>query len=108
MQTIVLLDHGGAVIASTTQDVEPILARNARLRREPQRRDWARHVASIPNVILVKWLNEEHARIRRARRPQARRPGLGLFKGCLMPILILLSVFAMWAGAVALIFALDE
>jgi hypothetical protein len=62
MQTIVLLDHGGAVIASTTQDVEPILARNARLRREPQRRDWARHVASIPNVILVKWLNEEHAR----------------------------------------------
>jgi len=25
-----------------------------------------------------------------------------------MPILILLSVFAMWAGAVALIFALDE
>jgi hypothetical protein len=62
MQTIVLLDHGGAVIASTTQDVEPIPARNARLRREPQRRDWARHVASIPNVILVKWLNEEHAR----------------------------------------------
>jgi hypothetical protein len=62
MQTIVLLDHGGAVIASTTQDVEPILARNARLRREPQRGDWARHVASIPNVILLKWLNEEHAR----------------------------------------------
>jgi hypothetical protein len=25
-----------------------------------------------------------------------------------MPILILLSVLAMWAGAVALIFALDE
>ena len=24
--------------------------------------DWARHVASIPNVILLKWLNEEHAR----------------------------------------------
>jgi hypothetical protein len=62
MQTLVLLDHSGTVIASTTQDVEPILARNARLREVSQRGDWARHVASIPNVILVKWLNEEHAR----------------------------------------------
>jgi hypothetical protein len=62
MRTFVLLDHTGTVIASTTQDVEPILARNARLRREPQRGDWGRHVASIPNVVLVKWLNEEHAR----------------------------------------------
>jgi hypothetical protein len=62
MQTFVLLDHSGAVIASTTQDVEPILARNARLRAQPQRGEWGRHVASIPNVILLKWLNEEHAR----------------------------------------------
>jgi hypothetical protein len=62
MQTFVLLDHSGTVIASTTQDVEPILARNARLREGPQRGEWGRHVASIPNVILLKWLNEEHAR----------------------------------------------
>ena len=62
MQTFVLLDHAGTVIVSTTQDVEPILARNARLREAPQRREWGRHVASIPNVILLKWLNEEHAR----------------------------------------------
>jgi hypothetical protein len=62
MRTFVLLDHTGTVIASTTQDVEPILARNARLREEPQRGDWGRHVASIPNVVLVKWLNEAHAR----------------------------------------------
>jgi hypothetical protein len=62
MRTFVLLDHTGAVIASTTQDVEPILERNARLRTERQRGDLGRHVAAIPNVILVKWLNEEHAR----------------------------------------------
>jgi hypothetical protein len=62
MQTFVLLDHSGTVIASTTQDVEPILARNARLREGRQRGEWGRHVASIPNVILLKWLNEEHAR----------------------------------------------
>ena len=62
MRTDVLLDRNGTVIASTTQNVEPILERNARLRREPQCGDWGRHVASIPNVILVKWLNEEHAR----------------------------------------------
>ena len=62
MRSEILLDHSGAVIASTTQDVEPILARNARLREGPQRGDWGRHVASIPNVILLKWLNEEHAR----------------------------------------------
>ena len=62
MQTSVLLDQTGTLIASTTQDVEPILARNARLREAPQCGDWGRHVASIPNVILLKWLNEEHAR----------------------------------------------
>jgi hypothetical protein len=62
MRTEVLLDHTGTVIASTTQDVEPILERNKVLRGEPQRSDWGRHVASIPNVILVQWLNEEHAR----------------------------------------------
>jgi hypothetical protein len=32
------------------------------LRSQPQTSDWGRHIASIPNVILVKWLNEEHAR----------------------------------------------
>ena len=62
MWTDVLLDHTGTVIASATQDVEPILEHNKRLRAEPQRSDWGRHVASIPNVILVQWLNEEQAR----------------------------------------------
>jgi len=62
MRTDILLDHTGTVIASTTQDVEPILERNKALQAEPQRSDWGRHVAQIPNVLLVQWLNEEHAR----------------------------------------------
>lgn len=40
------------------QDVEPILERNKVLRSERQTGDF-RHVASIPNVILTRWLNEE-------------------------------------------------
>jgi hypothetical protein len=62
MRTDVLLDRAGTVIASATQDVEPILERNARLRGERQRGDWGRQIATIPNVILLRWLNEEHAR----------------------------------------------
>jgi hypothetical protein len=61
MRTAILLDRAGTVIASATQDVEPILERNRRLRGAPQTSDWARHVATIPNVILLKWLNEAHA-----------------------------------------------
>lgn len=44
------------------QDVEPILERNKELRSIEQKSDWGRHIASIPNVILVRWLNEEYAR----------------------------------------------
>jgi hypothetical protein len=62
MRSEILLDRAGTVIASATQDVEPILNRNRHLRAEPQASDWARHVATIPNVILLKWLNEAHAR----------------------------------------------
>lgn len=52
----------GKVAVEQIQDVEPILERNKMLRTEDQKSDWGRHVASIPNVIYVKWLNEEHAR----------------------------------------------
>jgi hypothetical protein len=61
MRTDLLLEDGN-LIASTWQDVEPILERNHALRGEPQKSDWGRHVATIPNVILLKWLNDEHAR----------------------------------------------
>jgi hypothetical protein len=63
METRLTFDAGEKVIvAETVQDVEPILERNHALRGEPQKSDWGRHIATIPNVILVKWLNEEYAR----------------------------------------------
>jgi hypothetical protein len=63
MQTRLTLDRGEKlIVAETMQDVEPILEHNKELRRQQQRSDWGRHIATIPNVILVRWLNEEHAR----------------------------------------------
>jgi hypothetical protein len=63
MHTNLVLDRADRrVIAVTEQDIEPILKRNHALRSEPQKSDWGRHVATIPNVILVRWLNEEYAR----------------------------------------------
>jgi hypothetical protein len=53
---------GSKVAIEHVQDVEPILERNKMLRGEEQKSDWGRHVASIPNVIYMKWLDEEHAR----------------------------------------------
>lgn len=43
-----------------SQDAQPILDQNAALRAQPQKfaGTW-RHTASIPCVILEKWLNEE-------------------------------------------------
>lgn len=46
------------VTVFSSDDVEPILDRNALLRSMPQKSDWGKHVASVPNIILVKWLNE--------------------------------------------------
>jgi len=63
MRTDLLLDRGERkIIAFSEQDVEPILERNAALRRESQKSDWGRHIATIPNVILLRWLNEEYVR----------------------------------------------
>ena len=67
MQTSVILDRAAKardsrIVVATEQDVEPILDRNRELRAMPQHSDWGRHVASIPNVLIVRWLNEEHAR----------------------------------------------
>jgi hypothetical protein len=57
------LDRGEKlIVARTVQDVEPILEHNRMLRSIEQKSDWGRHVASIPNVILVKWANEEYER----------------------------------------------
>jgi hypothetical protein len=57
------LDVNGQDLAiEHVQDVEPILEHNKMLRTMEQPSDWGRHVAEIPNVIYVQWLNEEHAR----------------------------------------------
>lgn len=53
---------GDKMHIETYQDVEAILEHNKELRKERQKSDWGRHVASIPNVIMVKWLNEEWSR----------------------------------------------
>ncbi len=53
---------GGKVAIEHVQDVEPILEHNKQLRREEQHSDWGRHVATIPNVLYVKWFDEEYAR----------------------------------------------
>jgi hypothetical protein len=46
-----------------TQDVEDIIERNKKLQNETQdRKSGFRHIASIPNIILEKWLREEWAR----------------------------------------------
>ncbi len=53
---------GSGLVIEHLQDVAPILDWNSEARRDEQRSDWGRHVARIPNVIYVKWLNEEYAR----------------------------------------------
>ena len=63
LQTKIHLDPGGAdLTVEHRQDVEPILEWNRASRAEEQRSDWGRHIARIPNVIYVRWLDEEHAR----------------------------------------------
>lgn len=44
------------------QDCTEILEANHEARRDQQTSDWGRHVARIPNVILIKWLDQECAR----------------------------------------------
>lgn len=51
-----------SVTFERVQDVEPILDDNKRLQGEPQsRKSDFRHLATVPNVILEKWINEEGA-----------------------------------------------
>jgi len=54
--------NGRDLTVERVQDVEAILARNKVLRARDQAGDWGRHIASIPCVILERWLNEEAVR----------------------------------------------
>lgn len=63
LETRIHLDSNGHDLAvEHIQDVEPILERNRMLRTMEQKSDWGREIAEIPNVILLRWLNEEQAR----------------------------------------------
>ncbi len=42
--------------------VVEILELNKALRTQEQKSDWGRHIAEIPNVLYVTWLDEEHAK----------------------------------------------
>lgn len=61
METRFHFDRGNLIVENV-QDVSDILENNKRLRSEAQKSDWGRHVASIPNVIMTRWLNEEWER----------------------------------------------
>jgi hypothetical protein len=54
--------NGRDLAIEHVQDVAPILAWNREARRDESQGDWGRHIARIPNIIYVRWLNEEHAR----------------------------------------------
>lgn len=63
LQTKIHLDSNGQDLAiEHLQDVEPILERNKLLRTLEQQSDCCREIADIPNVILIRWLDEAHAR----------------------------------------------
>ena len=57
--TVELKLENGDLTVRHYQDCEDIIARNKQLAALPQKSDWGRHVASIPNNILLKWMLEE-------------------------------------------------
>jgi hypothetical protein len=62
MSGVLVLPHfdadGKTLTVEQAQDVEDIIENNKRLQAEPQRSDWGREVADIPNIVIVKWMNE--------------------------------------------------
>jgi hypothetical protein len=61
--TDVKFDNDGRIIVRSRQDVDPILDHNKTLRNHGQGRksamgDLGRHIATIPNSIVHKWLQE--------------------------------------------------
>jgi len=68
MQTeIVKLTEKRNIAVYSLDDVEPYLERNKVLRGMGQKSDVMRHIASIPNIIMVQWLNEAWQRGRNVR-----------------------------------------
>lgn len=54
--------NGKDLTVEHVQDVGPILESNRIARTQEQKCDWGREIAEIPNVIYVRWLDEERAK----------------------------------------------
>lgn len=61
VRTRLLLDQGNVTVHSF-QDVEDIIERNKQLASQGKQRGDFRHTATIPNNILLQWLNETGVR----------------------------------------------
>lgn len=57
-----LILQDGNLISHHHQDAQGIVDRNKIGQSDPHRPDWGRPVAEIPLVIVMQWLNEEHAK----------------------------------------------
>ena len=53
---------GKTVTVGYSDDVGPVIEHNKQLQATPQKSDWGRQVADIPNIFIVQWLNEEWGR----------------------------------------------
>lgn len=67
--TKIALD-GNTLVAGSVQDVEPYLEHNKAMRGHAPKFDWGRLVAEIPNILLVKWMNEEGVNVLKMRGPE--------------------------------------
>lgn len=61
MDTILKIEDGDLHVRNV-QDVEDIIENNKRLQAEPQKSDWGRHIASVPNVFINKMMNDAYMR----------------------------------------------
>ena len=63
MSDVLIRPHYDAVAKTVTieeiQDCEAIIDWNKSMQSVPQKSDWGRHIARIPNIILNRWFHEE-------------------------------------------------
>lgn len=52
-------DYDGSLYVERTQDVEPIITNNKRVKNDERPGKDMRLVATIPNIVIEKWLREE-------------------------------------------------
>jgi hypothetical protein len=57
-ETIIKLGPKQGLAVKYNDDVEAILDLNKELRTIEQKSDWGRHIAEIPNIVMLKWLSE--------------------------------------------------